>query len=155
MPQSRIASVTGSSPVAARSRIASVTGSGATLVMPRSRIGRVSGAGAVAVAVAPLTDLVNVEPGTPLVITAVANAPADSWTWRQVSGPTVTLTPSGASVMLPAPAALTGASIVLGVRATIAGVTSTERTVTITTLPHGEWWYVGAGVWKPRFNAFP
>lgn len=155
MPQSRIASVTGTSPVAGRSRIASVTGAGATLVRPQSRVGRVSGVGAVAVAVAPLTDLVNVEPGTPVVITAVANAPADSWTWRQVSGQPVTLTPSGGSVMFPAPAALTGASIVLGVRATIAGVTSTERTVTITTLPHGEWWYAGAGAWKPRYDAFP
>lgn len=88
-----------------------------------------------------------VGPGEPVTVTATlqSGGSADSWTWRQVSGPSVTLTGSGPSRTITGPSLMPpGQAIVLGVRATTGGLQSAEATVTLTVLPQLEWTYTGA-----------
>jgi hypothetical protein len=95
-------------------------------------------------------DVPSVLPGTVLSQSAVLSSGgpgAVTWTWTQVSGPDVTptLVPNGASVSFVAPSVMPGAvtTIVLGVTATIGGVTSPQVTATFDVLPQTFWAWNG------------
>lgn len=77
---------------------------------------------------------------SPLVTVALTASGVASVTWSQVSGPAVTLTPTGAlTATFMAPASQTGAVVVA--RATSG---SSTDDVTVTVAAHGEWWWDGA-----------
>lgn len=112
------------------------------------RWGRADFDGVAAVVLAPLTDL-TVEPESfvTLTTTVTSGQTADAWTWRRISGPAVTLTGTGGTRTLYAPSAMppSGATVVIGVTATASGITSPERTVTVTARPQLSWqWQSGA-----------
>lgn len=112
--------------------------------------GAVEGAGALVIR--PIATQ-TVEPETIVTLAAVLEeGVADTWTWRVVSttpGPAPALaTPSAGVCTLRAPSAMPpGATVVIGVTATIDGRTSTERTVTVAVLPQVRWWYDN-GTWR-------
>lgn len=91
-----------------------------------------------------------VEPETTVTLTAslAGGGTPDSWTWRRVSGPAVTLVGTGATRQFIAPSGMppAGATVVVGVIATVAGTSSAEATVMITVLPQLRWQYEG-GAW--------
>lgn len=123
---------------------------------PKARWGRSALEGTASVVVAPLTGVTDRLPGTSVSFTAaLASAgTADLWTWRQVSGPAVSLIGSGASRTFLAPSVMPpdGATVVLGVRATVSGTLSPEVTVSTTVLPQ-RFWILQAGQWvgkRPR-----
>lgn len=117
---------------------AAVTGT-----VPASRLGRVfraaiAGTASVVIAAfAPRT----VEPMSTVSLTAalVGGGVADSYSWRQISGPSVSFTGTGGSRSFPAPSTMAGAVVVLGVQATVGATTSAEATITITVLPQITW----------------
>lgn len=132
---------------------------GAGVVIPRVRDYRLDLSGAAAVilmALAPRT----VEPGLPVTLTAtlVTAGPADSYTWRRISGDPVGIVGTGATATFTAPhqsapttpGAWRSSEVVIGVTATKGGTVSAERTCVLTILPtplftrvHGRGW-VGA-----------
>lgn len=141
-------------PVAPRVRLGGVALSGAEPVVARVRLGGVALSGAPAVVVAPMAERI-AGPGELVTITPelASGGTADSWTWRRISGPTVTLltAPGGGravtapSVMPSSPTASgPAATIVLGAIATVGGVTSPERTVSIAILPQLSWAWSGS-----------
>ena len=69
----------------------------------------------------------------------VGGTPADTYIWRQISGPAVSFLGTGHTRSFTAPSALNGAVVVIGVRASVGGTTSPEVTVTITSLPQLVW----------------
>lgn len=89
-----------------------------------------------------------VEPFDTVTIVADVTGTVTSYTWRQVSGPAVTLTGSGASRSFRAPAAKNGATVVIGVIARNGTTPSTEKTASVQALPHLRW-SLRAGVWIP------
>lgn len=106
--------------------------------------------GTLSVLVSAIPDLSSVEPE--IVISVVANlqggGTADSWSWRIVSGSVVTLNTNGPNLTFTAPSNLNGTSFVIGVTATIAGITSPEELFTVSVLPQTEWfWDEGASSW--------
>lgn len=121
---------------------------GTAVVVPKVRWGRADFEGVAAVLIAPIPNQSNVEPETLITVTTSVTSghTADSWTWRRISGPTVTLTGTGGTRTFYAPSGMTGTTLVLGVTATAGGVTSPEQTVTVTTLPQVSWHY-SAGTW--------
>ena len=142
----RIASLTVSPvAVAPKLRISSVRVPSA--VTPKLRIASALLTGPLRVKVLDIP-AVTVEPlDTVSVVTNLeAGLVADSYTWRQISGDTVTLVGSGANRTFVAPANPVGASVVLGVTATKDSITSAETQATITVLPQTEWVFVGGVV---------
>lgn len=118
---------------------AQATGTGPTT--GKGRVYRTQFTGTAATVLLPLTD-VACEPLTSVPLTATLaplSATPDSYSWRRISGPSVSIVGTGASVTVKAPAALAGATVVIGVKATTAGVDSVERTCTITT-PTCQFW---------------
>lgn len=89
-----------------------------------------------------------VEPLTTVLTVADVTGTTTGYTWRQVSGPTVTLTGTGASRSFKAPASALGTTVVLGVRAVNGAAQSAEKTASITVRPHLSWVLRG-GVWVP------
>lgn len=129
-------------------RVFGVSGSGAAVTARKLRVFAVSGSGSTALTVAPLTNLTGVEPEAPVSITATMQlGSAESWTWRQISGPTVALAGVGATVTFAAPSSMTGATVVLGVIASSSSVSSVERTVSVQVFPQTVWNY-NAGAWR-------
>lgn len=130
---------------------------GSAVVISKLRIYRAEISGTAAVVVAPFTPLASpVEPETLVSITAalLGGGGADSWTWRRVSGPASSLTSAGATATLKTPSVVpaqgqppVGATVVLGVKATIGSVVSAEQTITIPVLPQLEFAGVGSGPW--------
>lgn len=151
MPRLRAVRLTGSTPVVQRLRAVRLTGSGAAAAAPRLRAVRLTGSGGAAVTVAPLSDRTGVEPGSTITYTAtlVGGGTADSWAWRRVSGAAIGLTATGATATFAAPSDLAGASVTVGVTATVGGVTSPEEIMTVTALPQTEWWWTDTG-WTPH-----
>lgn len=128
-------------------RVFKASGSGDAVTATRLRVHAVSGSGVTALTVAPLTDMSGVEPESLVSITATMQlGTATSWVWRQVSGPTVSLVGSGATVTFVAPSALTVSTVVLGVVASSSSVSSVERTVSVQVFPQTLWNY-SAGSW--------
>lgn len=66
-------------------------------------------------------DLYGIEPWTTLTVSATAPGTPTSWTFSQVSGPAVTLVPSGNSVTFQTPGSQTTQTIVLQAVANYAG----------------------------------
>jgi hypothetical protein len=125
-------------PTAARLRIGGLSGDGVLPATGRLRIGGLSGDGTVAVILNPLTAS-TVEPLSTVNLTAVVAAGSvapDSYTWRVVSGATVNLVGTGASVSFAAPAHPNGTYTIIGVKGIKGGVQSPEQTVRIDALPH-------------------
>ena len=139
-----------------RHRVLKLSGVGDAVAPPRHRVLKVAGAGTTSVTLNPFTNLTDVEPETVLSITATMSdgSAADAYTWRQISGPAVALMGTGATRVFRAPSQLNGSlapvasSVVLGVTATVDGVTSPERTITVGVLPQLRW-YRSAGQWLP------
>lgn len=125
---------------------ASVTGT--VIATPKLRLFKASLAGVQAVLLAPIP----AQSAEPRATVSVTAAPAsgtttpDSYTWRQVSGPTVTLTGSGATRSFSAPSLMPGATalIVLGVKGTVSGADGPEVTVNIAVLPQTRWSWNGS-----------
>jgi hypothetical protein len=90
---------------------------------------------------------------TTTVAPVTGSPDAVSYTWRQISGPPVTLTGSFATRSFVAPAGGTGGTsqtVVLGVFATDASTnTSGEQQISVTILPHTLYELVN-GAWSPR-----
>lgn len=150
MPQLTLLEVTGFSPIEPKLTAHQISGTGAVLIIPKLTAHKISGAGTVVVAVNPPAGQ-TVEPLTAVTLTATIQngLTADSWTWRQISGPTASIVGTSGTVTLTAPAAADGATVVVGVVATVDSFASTEKTVTVTVLPQIEWRLDASGVWRP------
>lgn len=124
---------------------------GTTPITPKLRIYRAQLSGVQAVVVQPLESR-TVEPETTVSYTAllVEGASSGTWQWRVVSGD-ATLTTSANTASFTAPSTMPQASgdVVLGVRATHNGITSSEVFVTVTVRPQVRWRYTGTG-WSGR-----
>ena len=134
-------------PPAPKARLYRAELSGTAIIIPdvpKVRLYRAELSGTAAVLVAPLTGQ-TVEPLSTVTLTAVllSAGPADSWTWRRISGPSVGIEGTGATRTFVAPATMDGTEVVIGVTATKDGVTSNERTVTIAALPQLSWIWDG------------
>lgn len=108
----------------------------------------------VGIVVTTLPDLTNVEPELAVTISAtvMGGRTADSWVWRQVSGPSVSLSPTNSVCSFRPPSILNQSGtpqptqITLGVTAVIAGKSSAEEIFDVYSLPQLEWMYVN-GEW--------
>ena len=127
---------------------------GPLLTAPSLKLARLGFDGPLAVALNPIPAQ-TVEPETTVTITAVltGGGAADSYSWRRVSGATVTLTLDDDVATFTAPSAMPpGTSVVIGVTATVSGTTSPEQQVTVTVLPQLRWTLNAARQWvgSPR-----
>jgi hypothetical protein len=129
---------------------------GTSSATPTLRWHRASLEGTAAVIVAPIGNKAGIEPESTVVVTAVllSTGPADTWTWRLVSGPSPSLSAVGSTATMTAPSNLNGTSFTIGVTATLAGVTSPEVTFTVGVLPQTEWWSDGVGGWTPNVTTY-
>ena len=150
MPQLTLLEVTGFSPIEPKLTVHKVAGAGTVLIIPQLTVHKVAGAGTVAVVVNPPSGR-TVEPLAIVTLTATLQngLTADSWTWRQISGPPASIVGTTRTVTLTAPAMAAGATVVVGVAATVGSSMSTEKTVTVTVLPQIEWRLDAGGVWRP------
>lgn len=151
MPKLRVAGVqlSGADPAGPRLRVAHVELTGAAITYPRLRVARIALAGPAAAIVLPLAAQ-TAGPGTEVTIAAAVldSVVPDSWTWRQVSGPTVALTGAGGTRKLVAPSVMPpGATVVIGVRATKDGYACPEQTCAVTVLPQTRWARAPGGAW--------
>lgn len=126
---------------------------GTHVLAPKVRWARVAVEGTAAVIVSPLAAQA-VEPESVVTVAAALSTtgPADSWTFRRVSGPTIGIQGSGATRTFIAPSqdAPTNpavppqsSTVVIGVTATKDGTTSAERTCTVTIMPQTQWVWNG------------
>jgi hypothetical protein len=125
-----------------RLRIGGAALSGPARTANRLRAGAIALSGAPAVLVtAPASREIGPGESVTLTATLTSGGTPDAWTWRRISGPVaVTLVGTGASRTVEGPSLMPpGASVVLGVTATVAGVTSPEQRVTLTVLPQLSW----------------
>lgn len=93
-------------------------------------------------ALAAIPPQVDVEPQETVTVTASpapGNSAPSTYNWRQVSGPTVTLSGTGGTRTFEAPSALNGTTVVLGVSGTTSGVTGPEQLASVTILPQLSW----------------
>lgn len=129
----------------------SVTGTAASRPGATFRVASVGVSGSVTspVSVQPIAAQ-TVNPYDTVQVSAfTASGTASSWTWRQISGPPVTLTRSGPTVSFVAPATMVTSTVVLGVTATSAsGATSAEVQASVTTYPH-TFYTLKNGAWTP------
>jgi len=133
------ASMTGA--VAAKGRLFKASLTGSAPVGSKGRVYRTQLTGTAAVVIQPFANQ-KVEPLTPVTITAAlapGSATPDSYTWRVVSGTTVTLVGTGASRTIAAPAHSDGTFVVIGVKGVLAGVETVEQTIRIDTYPQLTW----------------
>ena len=151
VPRLRVQRISGTGTAAIlspRLRVQQITGTGPVPTKPRLRVLRVLASGIVSLILNPLADRSSVEPESRVQMTATVQAGnPDSWTWRQLSGPPVTLVGSGATIAFTAPSSMSTATVVLGVTASSASVVSAERTVSIQVLPQTLWNYI-SGTWR-------
>lgn len=111
-------------------------------VVPTLRWHRAAAAGSALVTLQPFAPLVDVEPQDTVSLTAVpfpGSATPSSYTWRQVSGPAVTLVGTGATRTFEAPSSLTGGVVVLAVTGALGGVSGPEQRVSVTVVPQLSW----------------
>jgi hypothetical protein len=87
-----------------------------------------------------------------LVGTYGAGVVPDSWTWRVVSGPAVTLssTTSTQSFLTPSVSGTAAVTLTIGVKVTKSGVPSAERFYSMSVLPQLSWVRVHGGTWVGR-----
>lgn len=128
-----------------------LTGTG--VVLKTIRDYRFDLSGTAGVLVAPLAGQ-TVEPESTVTVSAslLTAGPADSWSFRRVSGPSIGISGTGASRTFAAPsqdAPVNPAvppqpsTVVVGVTATKDGVTSAERTCAVTIMPQTRWVWNG------------
>lgn len=115
--------------------------------IPRLRVVGASLAGSPAVGFVPIAER-TFEPGVTCstTVTPVAGGPTvDTYTWRQVSGPSVTLTGTGATRSFTTPSLMPGATnlIVLGVTGVSGADTGRELTFNVYVLPQTRWSWNG------------
>lgn len=135
--------------VGPQARIYYATLDGQTL--PRGRVLRATLEGTAKVLLETIPSPQQREPLETVSITAVLlSGGTPTWTWRQISGPTVTLSGSGATRSFKAPATYTGLQVVLGVRATVAGQIGDESIIVINIPAQVTWSRRGAGGWVPE-----
>ncbi len=129
-----------------------VGGSAVQPAATKVRLHRLTGAGGAVATLNPLPDLTR-EPVETITVTATltpGSPTPDTYTWRVVSGTPVQFTGSGATMTFPAPATMSGATSVIGVRGVKAGVPGPERTFTVTTPPCLVWFQdYATKAWKP------
>lgn len=151
MSKGRIYDATWTGAVATKGRVYNATWTGTAAAVPHGRVYNATWTGAAGVVLLPFTAMTGVEPLTTVTLTATLSplsAAATGYTWRYVSGTTVTVSGTGASVTIIAPGAKDGATSRIGVTATNGSVTSAEVTVDITTLPHSRFRATSTG-WVP------
>lgn len=124
---------------------------GTANVNPRLRVHRAALAGTGAALLLPIAD-VTTEPEQAVTITAVPAPGAEtptSWTWTQISGPSVALTGAGASRSFRSPSLFPpgNGTVVLGVTGALGASTSPQVTATVTVLPQTDWTRVPGGGW--------
>lgn len=113
-----------------------VTGSGVAPTGQTFDLLRVQGSGLASIVVEPFGSQREVEAFAPVTLTArVEDYVPTSYTWTQVSGPTVTLVPSGASCSFDAPGTLNGGVVLIGVTATLGAQTSVQTRAAIPVKP--------------------
>lgn len=125
---------------------------GTTIVTPKLRVYRVGLTGELGLVVTPVADQSGILPETMVTVTAFLDGggTADSWVYRQISGPPVTFSGTGPTRTLTAPSVMPPTAtrdVVIGVRAVKGAVTSAERTFKITPLYQTDWYYTGTG-WR-------
>lgn len=143
---------------AARLRAAGLSAAGAAVTtVARLRAVGISAAGTGTVVINPIAAR---EAGPMEAVVLLAStqggASVDSWTWRRISGPVVTLTQLGAQVSLTVPSLTppNTQTLVLGVTATQGATTSAEVVVNITVLPQLEWtWNATSSQWVGSVSA--
>lgn len=83
------------------------------------------------------------------IVATLASGSADSWTWRQISGPTVSLSSAGNTLSITGPSVLppNSGTAVFGVKAIDDSVESAEVTATVSILPQLSWTRVPGGDW--------
>lgn len=158
MPALKVSRVAGTGSIAPGLKVSRLGATGTAPSTPALKISRLGGVGTAAVLLNPIAAQ-TVEPGVLVTLTAVltGGGSADSYTWRVASGDTVTLdtsTPGQArfispSVMDAFRAPRQGVTTI-GVTATLGGITTPERLVTVTTLPQLSWVLNGSGQWVGR-----
>jgi hypothetical protein len=130
-----------------RGRVHRISSSGAPAAAPRGRVHRVRSSGVAALAVEPIAGQ-QVPGGALVALTASLEGGqvADSWAWRRISGPAIGIEGTGATRTFRAPSIMPPANqtVVVGVTATVGGVTSVERTVEIVVMPQLKWFWTGA-----------
>lgn len=154
----RVLRLTGTQPASVPSgRVLRITGTGTLpAATPHGRVLRITGTGVAAVIVtAPAPRTIGPGQSTTLTASLADGGADDSWTWRQRSGPAVTLVGTGASRTLVGPSVMPPSSqgIVVEVTATRAGVVSSTVTVTITVLPQIRWYRLGSPTWRGAIAA--
>ena len=130
-----------------RLRIYEVGFTSTAIVPARLRIFKVGMNWTPGLVLAPFADVGPVEPETAIELVAnLVDAPdlADTYTWRQISGPPVSLPGTGRGMTFITPSLLiddlpSPCEVVIGVRATKNGVTSPEQTCKVKVYPNGAW----------------
>lgn len=137
MPTLDFLQITGSGlPIDLQLSVTSISGDGAVIVTPRLDLLKVAGEGDLKFEIDPFNDIGDQEPFSTVSLTAVVKDVVPlSYTWRVISGPSVNLSPSGATVSFITPATTGGVVLLLGVVAHISGRDSTEQTVAVSVLP--------------------
>lgn len=124
--------------------VARVRAAGAVATSPRLHVAHVSATGAMSAVLNPLPSFSGVEPLSLVRLTAslTTGIEADSYAWARKSGAPTTLQIEGPDCTVVAPAGYPpdGASVVVGVRATVGGSQGPEVTSTISALPHLRWY---------------
>lgn len=155
VPKMRVyrAALTGSAPTGPKMRVYRASVAGVAPSSPKLRMYRLGLYGVGAVTITPIAPS-TVEPLSTVSLTAVVtSAGSPSFTWRQVSGPPVTLFGAGDTRTFTAPGTMAGAVVVIGVQASVGSTFSTEQVVTVTVLPQVTWTRRGASDWVPaRFR---
>jgi hypothetical protein len=123
---------------------------------PRLRVARIEASGTFSVSLNPIAPVTADYLDAVTVTATVASGTADTFVWRQISGPAVVMTGTGATRSLIAPAVFPpGGTVVLGVTAYSFGTPSTERTVSITVNPQEYWRRVDGEDWRPGWWMVP
>jgi hypothetical protein len=151
------AEFSGSSPSAYKLRVYKASFTGTSPTTPKLRVRKIQLAAQLTAILNPIANR-TVEPRLTCTTTASpaeGSATPDSYTWRQISGPAVTLTGSGAtrSFLTPNTMPPNSSTIVLGVLGVLSGTNGPEVTSTIEVPPQTSWtWngsaWVGGGVKK-------
>lgn len=129
-------------------RVAKVALQG-TATNPKLRVSKVAARGTVPLVIPPVPDQW-AEAYAPLTIAVSAGSLPSSttYTWRQVSGPTVSLVDNGTNAQIVTPSAMLGTTVVLGCTPQVGAQVGDEVTATVNVYPHLFWTAVG-GVWTP------
>ncbi len=99
-----------------------------------------------------INPIANIQAEPEVVVTLTATLPvgssADSYIWRQISGPSIPISGTGSSISITTPSAMPpGATLVMGVTAVSGATQSAERTFNVNVFAQTEWLRVHGGDW--------